>query len=284
MSRTRILFRADASHELGFGHVARVCALIEEAVERGEEPVAMFGGDLAAVVRWSSDRGIDVNAKQWSTTEMLQAASDPRVRALVIDGPQLAADLVPKLGDVPVPIAILDDNGHCTYGVSTIVNHNFHATSLVAAYPGVAHRLLGRRYLMLRKDIRKFTRGSCRPMASARLRLIVSFGGSDPVGATARVVRLAPDDRPLELVVIAGPGFRDDEALAAAVAIARKTGHTVDVRRSPKIRARCSRPPMRRCAPPAARSASSPISAARRSRTRSSPTRSSRRGLRCAPG
>lgn len=234
MTRSRILFRADASHELGFGHVARTCALIEEVVARGGDPLAMFGGDLAAVTRWSRDRNIEVAAKQWSATEMMQAVADPRVRALVIDGPQLAADLIPKLADSPVPIVILDDNGHCAYGVRSIVNHNFHATALAASYPGTPQRLLGRRYLMLRKDIRKFTRGSCRPMSGGRLRIVITFGGSDPVGATARTVRLMPDDRMLELVVIAGPAFRDDEALHAATTIARNAGHVVDVRRSPE--------------------------------------------------
>jgi spore coat polysaccharide biosynthesis predicted glycosyltransferase SpsG len=70
-------------------------------------------------------------------------------------------------------------------------------------------------------------------MPSSTLRVLVTFGGSDPVGATARVVRLMPDDRKLELVVIAGPGFRDDDTLRDSIAIARGNGHVVDLRRSP---------------------------------------------------
>ena len=43
-----------------------------------------------------------------------------------------------------------------------------------------------------------------------------------------------PADRPLELVVIAGPGFRDEESLREAIATAKESGHTVDLRRSPE--------------------------------------------------
>ena len=47
MTRPVILFRADASHGLGLGHVARLCALIEEIDPAAAEPVALFGGDDA---------------------------------------------------------------------------------------------------------------------------------------------------------------------------------------------------------------------------------------------
>ena len=70
-------------------------------------------------------------------------------------------------------------------------------------------------------------------MPGQRLRVIVSFGGSDPVNATARTLRLRPPDRPVELVVIAGPGYRGEEDLRESIALAKDAGHVVDLRRSP---------------------------------------------------
>lgn len=232
MVRPRILFRADASYELGFGHVARLCALIEEATAAGCDAIPLFGGDKGSVTSWARDRGLEVKVKDWSTTQVVQAAEDPRVRAVVIDGPPIAEAVIPKLPD-RLRIVMVDDAGRCAIPVSTVVNHNFHAPALAAGYPGAQQRLLGRRYLMLRKDIRRHTRGSCRPMPGPRMRVVITFGGSDPVGATARTLALMPPDRPLELVVIAGPGFKDDAALLAAAELATEAGHTVDLRRSP---------------------------------------------------
>jgi UDP-2,4-diacetamido-2,4,6-trideoxy-beta-L-altropyranose hydrolase len=232
MSRNRILFRADASHELGFGHVARICALIEEADAAGLEPMALFGGDASAIQSWVRDRKILADVRDWSTTQVVQAAEHPRVQAVVVDGPELATAIVPKLPP-HVRAIVIDDAGKCPLTVATAINHNFHAPALAAGYPAARQRLLGRRYLMLRKDIRRHTRGSCRPMPGSRLRMIVSFGGSDPVNATARTLRLMPPDRPAELVVIAGPGFRDEEGLRESIATATEAGHTVDLRRAP---------------------------------------------------
>jgi UDP-2,4-diacetamido-2,4,6-trideoxy-beta-L-altropyranose hydrolase len=232
MSKQRVLFRADASHELGFGHVARVCALIEEAEAAGFEPVALFGGDASAIHSWARDRNIVVDVRDWSTTHMVQAAEHPRVHAVVVDGPPLAEAIIPKLPH-RVRAIMIDDAGRSGLSLASAINHNFHAPALAAGYPGAKQRLLGRRYLMLRRDIRRHTRGSCRPMPGQRLRVIVSFGGSDPVNATARALRLVPPDRPVELVVIAGPGFRGDEELREATALATDAGHTVDLRRSP---------------------------------------------------
>jgi spore coat polysaccharide biosynthesis predicted glycosyltransferase SpsG len=233
-AKPRVLFRADASHEIGFGHVARIVALIEEATAAGCDPIALFGGDESAVRSWARDRGItNLDVREWSATQVVQASEDPRVKAIVIDGPALARDIIPKIPERVRTIAI-DDAGKLNFPLSAVVNHNIHAVSLAGTYPQAKLRLLGRRYLMLRKDIRRYTRGSCRPMASGKLRVLITFGGSDPVNATTRLLSLVPEDRSCELVVVAGPGFRHDAPLNEAAKEAVERGHTVDIRRAPE--------------------------------------------------
>lgn len=233
--KPRILYRADASHAVGFGHVARLCALIEETAAHGGEPLAMFGGDASAIRSWASDRNITADIRSdWSTMSVIQAVEDPRIKAIVIDGPALARELVPKLPD-RVRTIVIDDAGKFPLNVATVVNHNYHALDLAATYPQARQRLLGRRYLMLRKDIKRYMRGSCRPRSThARLRVVVTFGGSDPVNATARTLACIPPDRPLELIVITGPSFMGKDLLDLAVKAATTAGHLVDVRRSPE--------------------------------------------------
>jgi UDP-2,4-diacetamido-2,4,6-trideoxy-beta-L-altropyranose hydrolase len=230
--KPRILFRANASAEIGFGHVARLVALIEEAEAKGCEPVALFGGDESAIKSWARDRNVIVDVRDWSTTQVVQAAEHPRVVAIVVDGPTLIPEIIPKIPERVRTIGI-DDAGKVQIEMSAVVNHNIHALQLAAGYPRAQQRLLGRRYLMLRKDIRRYTRGSCRPMTSGKPRVLVTFGGSDPVNATTRLLGLIPDDRPCELVVVAGPGFRHDALLNDAAKLAVERGHTVDIRRAP---------------------------------------------------
>lgn len=232
MTRPAILLRADATHALGLGHVARLCALREEIDPSVAEPVALFGGD-DAVAAWSRSQRIAAEIRPWTTTEVIAAATCRRARAVVVDGPALATALLPPLAAAGIRTVLIDDAGHVALPVDTVVNHNFHAPALAASYPTARRHLLGRSYLLVRRAIRRFPRGACRPRDGARLRVLISFGGSDPAGATARVVGLVPPGRPLDLVVITGPGYRDQLALHLAGKAAVAAGHTLEVRHNP---------------------------------------------------
>jgi UDP-2,4-diacetamido-2,4,6-trideoxy-beta-L-altropyranose hydrolase len=232
MTRPAILFRADASHTLGLGHVARLCALLQEVDPSTVRPVALFGGD-DSVAPWARSQGVSAEIKPWTTAEVLAAAVAHGAHTVVIDGPDLATTLIPPLAEHGIRTVMIDDRGHCALSTDAVVNHNFHAPVLAASYPGARLRLLGRNYLLLRRAIRRFTRGSCRPRDIERLRVIISFGGSDPVGATARIVGLIPANRPLDLLIMIGPGYRDDRPLHHAAKAAVAAGHTVEVCRDP---------------------------------------------------
>jgi spore coat polysaccharide biosynthesis predicted glycosyltransferase SpsG len=227
-ARPAVVFLADASHELGFGHIARLSSVIEEVEPAGAEPIAMFGGD-DAVAAWTRRQGIAAQVQAWTADERLAAAGQERVRAVVIDGPALARALIPALAARDIRTVLIDDGGDVALPVDAVINHNFHAPALGDGYPAAGRRLLGRRYLMLRRAVRRYPRGACHPAARERLRVIVTFGGSDPVGATARTLRIVPGDRPADLVVVAGPGFRDLAALDHAAARATAAGHTVEL-------------------------------------------------------
>lgn len=244
ITKRHVLLRADASHAIGFGHVGRLYALYEELVAHKLEPVLLFGdrpgpgedADKGGLTGWLHDRGLDTTVSAWTKARVLQALDHLHDHTvLVIDGRNLSEDIAPCVRSRKhVKTIVIDDQGSFEVPVHAVVNHNFHAPTLAATYHAT-HRLLGRHYALLRKDIRRLTRGSCRPGgAGGRLRVVVTFGGSDPVGATARLLRILPTERLLDLVVIEGPAFHPDDSVAASVELARAAGHTVEVRRAPR--------------------------------------------------
>lgn len=232
MTRRPVLFRADASHALGFGHVARLAALVEELRRCGDEPCIWFGADAAAR-RWLAARALPTVAVAPAPATVV-AEARARGAIVVVDGLALARSLVPALVAERVSVAVIDDRGEAPWQVDVVVNPNLHAPGLAARYAAARTALLGRRYAMLRAEIREIGRGGTRARhPRTRLRVAVTFGASDPIGATARVVGGLSRDRPLQLDVIAGPGFRDERALERAVAQARARGHAVTIHRSP---------------------------------------------------
>lgn len=239
MTRRRVVFRADASHAIGFGHVARICALIEETEARGFEAVPLFGGGGGGdeLERWVAARGIAAQIGAWRAEDLARAADDPAVVAVVVDGPQIARAARAPLEAMlrRVQTIIVDDAGELPLAVSTVVNHNFHAPDLAAGYRAAGRALLGRRYALLRREIRRHPRGACAlgPRPGERLRVAITFGGSDPAGATPRVLALLPAEPPLDVVVIAGPGFRDQAGLAAASSQATAAGHHIEIHHAP---------------------------------------------------
>ncbi|MCX5742132.1 MAG: hypothetical protein NT062_06520 [Proteobacteria bacterium] len=209
----KIAVRASASHAIGFGHVARVVAVVEELRARALAPQIMFDGD-ATLAAWAAARGLAL-APPTSTEDF---------DLVIVDGPHL-------LDATRARRLVAIDDGGTAARVDVVVNHNVHAGDL--AYPHARRRLLGRDYLMLRRDVRDKGRGACTPRARAT-RVVLSFGGSDPPRATARVLRALAAERPLDLDVILGPGYRDDDgALEHAVASATRARHRVTIYRAP---------------------------------------------------
>ena len=229
-----LILRADAGHRLGSGHVMRLAALAEAA---GQRSLLIVGGEPAATVAQLIGRGLDAVASHGdSGTEsdlahVLGCAHDRGAAGVVVDGPGFSAGYVTALADRGLVVASLDDLGAAPLPTAIVVNHNLGAETLADRYPTTSTRLLGRRFHLLRGEFRRLSAAGSPPRPDAR-RVLITMGGSDPVGATARVVG-ALRGAHLELMVVLGPGFRHDAAFDRALAIADAHGHDVALAAQP---------------------------------------------------
>jgi spore coat polysaccharide biosynthesis predicted glycosyltransferase SpsG len=225
----RLILRGDASARLGFGHLARLCALAEAALGEGGAVDLVVGGDHRAASQFAARLGHTTGAARIhdrdDADDLVARAAALGAHAVVIDGAPIAAMLAPLLEE-RVRIAVVDDTGDLDDPVDWVINHNHGAEELAAGYR-TRRAMLGRDYLMLRRAVIAAGRGSCAPKKRHRLRVAIAMGGSDPVGATARVLANLPPRVPLDVVVVTGPGFSAELPLANAIGIASARGHAV---------------------------------------------------------
>ncbi len=234
----RLVLRADAGHGLGSGHVMRLSALADAATARGGEAVVVVGGEPGPTLDHLATRRIaSIPSGQTSGGDddrelMIANARRLGADAIVVDGPSVSPAYVAALADAGLRVASLDDLGAAPLPTAVVVNHNLGAERLADRYPAARVRLLGRPYHLLRSEFRRQPAAGP-PLRERARRILVTMGGSDPVGATARVLRalLRPS---LDIVVVLGPHFRCDAELTGALLVAESRGHQVDVHYRPR--------------------------------------------------
>lgn len=225
-----VLLRADGGHALGVGHLARVAGLAQALAERGHQPVLLLGGDLDAVSTWCAASDVRATLGAWDAAELRAMAVATDAAAILLDGQALVRNLGSAfLGAGTLATFAIDDLGGVDLPVAAIINHNMGAEALAPTYPRAARRLLGRPYLILRRDILRHGHGACAPRSAGAPRVLITFGGSDPVGATARVMAALPSTRQLEVTVLCGQAFRDQGALQRAAVDLLAAGHALEV-------------------------------------------------------
>jgi spore coat polysaccharide biosynthesis predicted glycosyltransferase SpsG len=175
----RIVFRADASKEIGSGHVMRSTAIAEEAIKRGITTI--FVGKISEL-GW-----VDERIKNLGFTEVHESPAEfsPKVSQdiLIIDSYTIppSDEFVQELNWNKV-VSIFD---HVTPDYSCDLRIH---PGLTTVWPDKRARrtLSGPMFVPLRKSIRKSKSDS----APSRLDLLVTGGGSDTFGFVPAVAKV----------------------------------------------------------------------------------------------
>jgi len=197
---TRIAFRADASSEIGTGHLLRCLTLACALRQRGAEIHFLTNkltGDLAARLAGEGFRTTEISAShpEEDATQCARALGDSHPDWLIVDHYQLDAEWESSLRQHCRQIFVIDDQANRPHDCDLLLDQNYNP-QLHDYYrsltPTHCRLLLGPRHALLpsgfaaKRAQRGVTTGQVK-------RVLICFGGSDPGNHTsATLVAIRP--------------------------------------------------------------------------------------------
>jgi UDP-2,4-diacetamido-2,4,6-trideoxy-beta-L-altropyranose hydrolase len=198
-----LLIRADASPAIGAGHVMRCLALAQAWQDTGGTALlaayelpswleTRLAAEKVGVAHLRSVSGTDDDAR-----ELLELSRQIAASWVVLDGEHLGAAYIKILKrHSRFRILWLDDFGTPNQNeADLILNQNIGVTSdWYPSWGPKAKLLLGTRYVLLRREFR--SHAPVLRETGASLRLLLTFGGSDPDNLTEKVLQAFTEGPP----------------------------------------------------------------------------------------
>ena len=239
MGAASLILRANASEEIGAGHVMRLIALAQGARREGCSSHFVLGGDpgfcaaKVAEAGFAASPSYEAIGSKADLAHLKGVAQANAAAAVVVDGYDFDTSYIGALAESWRTV-VIDDLAEGHIPAQIIVNPNYGAEGLRYDVARGTRVLAGSDYALLRSE---FVDAPRPQYSAAPLRLILTFGGSDPVNATTRVVRsLGAVKTTAEIRIIVGAGFCAREELTAAIS---SSAHTMEVLCDPVNMAEC---------------------------------------------
>ncbi|OBQ20687.1 UDP-2,4-diacetamido-2,4,6-trideoxy-beta-L-altropyranose hydrolase [Anabaena sp. AL93] len=225
-----ILIRADASAQIGTGHIMRCLALAQAWQDQGGRAIFVLSNKSPAlearllseqmlILHLSVEVGSDEDAHQ-----TVDFAYQFAPKWVVVDGYHFGAEYQKAIKDFGNSLLFFDDYGHsnCYYS-DLVLNQNISAhQDLYINREPYTKLLLGTDYTLLRKEFCQWLQWH-RKINLVASKILVTLGGSDPDNVTLKVIQalqLVNSDN-LEVIVVVGGSNPHYEKLQAEVAKSR---------------------------------------------------------------
>ena len=207
-----IIIRADASIQVGIGHVMRCLALAQAWQDKGGEAIFVLVNKSSAlenrlilermqITHLSVQAGSDEDANQ--TVDFAKKVAS---QWIAVDGYHFGKEyqkVIKKLGQ---KLLFLDDYGHSGhYDADLVLNQNISAyEGLYESRKDYTQLFLGTEYVLLRREFWQWQNWQ-RVINSKARKILVTLGGSDPDNVTLKVIQALPlASNNLEIIVVVG--------------------------------------------------------------------------------
>lgn len=190
-----LLIRADASAQIGAGHLMRCLALAQGWKARGRQATFITACESDGLRQRLSDEGFQVitlkrsypGLTDWETTSQVLAAQSSAW--VVLDGYHFDPAYQRQIKETGHRLLAIDDMAHLDhYYADLVLNQNINAEELRYSCEPYTRLLLGTRYVLLRSEFLAW-RGWQREIPQVARKVLVTLGGGDPDNQTLKVIR-----------------------------------------------------------------------------------------------
>ncbi len=208
-----LLIRADASEQMGTGHIMRCIALAQAWCDLGGTVTFVTACANESLLERLSDEGFQVivmdtaypDPSDWEITS--EALGKSSYAWVVQDGYHFDARYQKYAKDAGYRLLVIDDHAQSDhYYADIVLNQNIFADErMYAGREPHSRLLLGTRYALLRREFRQW-RGWQREVTEVARKVLITLGGSESVNVSLKVIGalLQLAERKIEAVIALG--------------------------------------------------------------------------------
>jgi UDP-2,4-diacetamido-2,4,6-trideoxy-beta-L-altropyranose hydrolase len=230
MNSPLVVVRTVCSGQTGYGHLTRCLSLAEALHTKCAKTVFLL--DKADHIIKKKVAGIGADLLESSSSRddllfLLQYIKDNGAAAVVLDGYLFDQQYLDGLSR-ELCCLFIDDLKALQPKSALILSQSPGANESDYELSQGSKLLLGLEYALIASSLLRYRLNNCRTIKERAVRLLISFGGSDPNRLCAKALRgLASSKYKYEIKVVAGGGI--PSSLAAAKEAAEKSHHNVEV-------------------------------------------------------
>ncbi len=211
---SKLIIRADASVQIGSGHILR-CLALAQAWQDGSGPVLFvthgsLPPSLSTRLQVEAVNLLSLDCQPGSIEDAQRTAALARefgAIQMVVDGYHFGADYQRAIKEAGLKLLFIDDTGHAEhYYADWVLNQNIYADpGLYASRETYTRLLLGTQFVLLRREFWKWRRWR-HEIPDMANKLLVTAGGTDPDNITLQIIEglNTADLRELAVVVVVG--------------------------------------------------------------------------------
>ena len=222
-----LVIRVDGGTHIGMGHVMRCLSLVAELVRRSPMEVRFLMRQFQAGVRRVEAQGyvvetIPAEADAPEEVACLRTLLDVRqVEGLITDLRTLTPGLVEEAQAHGVVCATIDEWGNRAICSDLLVNGTIVPAWHTYTFDGQVRACIGPRYALVDPQFAEWHRRPRVPHDGPP-RLLIALGGDDPFCLTTKAMRaLEPCPQRLDVTVVIGPAFVNDDEIVRAASASR---------------------------------------------------------------